>query len=334
MFFSAGIGDAVLLIPTVKRLKAQGYEVTGLFNSNMPCAEVLMNTGLLNEIIDARGKAQQAIASLKNLKRYDLAVLNYFACSKKNILTAKAVATRIVANGNISEEKGIEHVQTRPGVHDAGQNLRLVGEHNFSLTDLSVPAMPRPEFDLPSKYVALQVSSGDPAIAYKNWPLDNWMKFLSMLFVKHPEKKFVLLGNQNDIPAAQQLQKEFGQKVLSLAGKTTITQAMQVLSNCDLFFGPDGGLMHLAVAFGKPTFTLWGPSSEKLYGYEQFDPKMHACVRLSLNCFPCNAWIEPNISKANDPAHCPDHACLVLLEPEEVFNRFTKFASTLPPHVW
>lgn len=333
MFFSAGIGDALLLIPAVKRLKKHGYMVSGFFNTPMPCAEVMLNTGLLDEIIDVKGKAQQALTALTKIRKYDLAILNSFACSRKNIITAKTIASRVVSNCARSEEKGIEYIAATPGIHDAEQNLRLIGETGFLLPELFIPSLQPPAFNLPEKFIALQVSSGNPDIAYKNWPLANWMKFLSLFFLEFPQKKMVLLGNQNDLAAAQQLEKEFGSKIISLAGKTSISQAMQVLSNCKQFIGLDGGLMHLSAAFGKPTFTLWGPSSEKLYGYEQFDPQMHACVRLSLNCFPCNAWIEPNVSKTNDPAQCPDHACLTLLDPQEVFHRFKKYVTTLPPHV-
>jgi len=202
------------------------------------------------------------------------------------------------------------------------------------LADLEIPAMPKPGFDLPNQYIALQVSSGNPDIAYKNWPLAQWMDFLARIISAHPEKQFVLLGNENDVVLAQKLKNEFGSKIISLVAQTTITQAMQVLSHASMFMGPDGGLMHLAVAFGKPTFTIWGPSSDILYGYQQFDPVLHQCVRLNLDCFPCNAWIEPNQVKTKDPALCPDHACLMQLSAQEVFNRFAKYVNSLPQHVW
>lgn len=335
LFFSAGLGDALLLIPMVKRLKAQGFSVAGLFNSNMPCAEMLRNTGLLDDIIDVKNKAQQAVLSLQKMKSYDLAVLNTFSGGRANFITALAIAEHVITNAkHDTNNSRIKTLSPLPYIHDAEQNLRLIGESGFTLHDLRIQPLDLPQFNLPEQYIALQVSSGNPKIAYKNWPFEYWMEFLALLLSHYQNKKIVLLGNENDLPLAEKLEKEFGSKLISVSGQTTITQAMQVLSHCNLFIGLDGGLMHLAAAFGKPTFTIWGPSSEKLYGYEQFDNKMHKCVRAALACHPCNAWIEPNVSKTKAPEDCPDNACMKELGSKEVFAHFTKYVNSLPQDVW
>ncbi len=328
IFFSAGLGDALLLVPLVKQLKKKSYSVTGFFNSDMPCRELLENTGLLDEVIDANSKKRQALVSIKKMGGYDVAFLNYFAANKKNLLTASLIAKEIVTNREVKGFKnpGVKITLLKPeeNIHDAIQNLLLDGDSEFSLEDLSIPSLPRVAFDLPQNYFALQVSSGNIDIAYKNWPLQNWKEFLSFFFSKY-DQPLVLLGNKSDETLAEELKKQFGDKIISLAGKTDIKELMQVISNCELFLGLDGGIMHLAAAYGKPTFTIWGPSSEKLYGYEQFNAKKHRCVRHTLNCFPCNAWIGPNTSKTTAPELCPDHACLKELGAKEVFNQFEKF---------
>jgi len=122
--------------------------------------------------------------------------------------------------------------------------------------------------------------------------------------------------------------------MISLAGKTSLSQLIQVLNQSQLFIGLDGGLLHLSVALGKPTFTIWGPSSEKLYGYEQFNATLHKCVRLKLNCFPCSAWINANHTKTKNPETCPDQACMKQLSAEEVFTQLTNYVTHLPAHVW
>lgn len=337
IFFSAGLGDALLLIPLVKRLKLQGYLVSGFFNSAMPCRELMENTGLLNEVIDAQNKTRQALFSLKKMGRYELAVLNYFATHKKNLLTASLLAGEIISNRELNGIKNpgvkINFITPVKKIHDAEQNLLLVGETGFELADLRIAVLEKPAFVLPGEYSTLQISSGNAGIFYKNWPLTHWMEFLALTLAKDPNRKFVLVGNESDIPLAGKLKEEFGASIISLAGQTTIKQVMQVLSHTKMFVGPDGGLMHLAVALNKPTFTIWGPSSEKLYGYEQFDPIMHKCVRLDLPCYPCNAWIDPNTSKTSAPELCPDHACMKQLGSKEVFDQFSTYLKSLPAHV-
>jgi ADP-heptose:LPS heptosyltransferase len=90
-------------------------------------------------------------------------------------------------------------------------------------------------------------------------------------------------------------------------------------------------LFLLAMALKKPTFTIWGPSSITLYGYEKFS-SLHKCVSLNLACNPCSAWINANHTKAESPETCPDHACMQQLLPENVFNQLTQYVNLLPAH--
>lgn len=337
VFFSAGLGDAILLIPLVKVLKANGYFVTGIFNSAMPCQEMMAQTGLLDELIDASSPLKQAWITIARRGKYQFAVINYFATRRTNFMMAAALAKKIVSNrlpAHTLPEKvkaKLELGQPEKGIHDALQNLLLIGKKTFSLSDLSIPKL-APHPALEGAYIALQVTSGNSAVAYKNWPLQRWKEFFTMLKPPNTKYKFVLLGNSSDIIAAKELQKIYPD-IVSLAGQTTITEAMQVLSHCSMFLGLDSGLMHLATAFGKPTFTLWGPSSEILYGYEQFDSAHHRCIRAKGTCHPCNAWIGTNLSKTSAPENCPDNACMMELSAMEVYTQFTNFVNSLPKHV-
>jgi ADP-heptose:LPS heptosyltransferase len=297
------------------------------------------NTGLPDEVIDVHSRSGQLLLSLKNRAKYDLAVLNYFAFNRRNLLLATALAAEIVTNRKPEDflarrlSRKLKFVTPRPRMHDALQNLLLIGEEKFELNDLAIPVAPAPPFDLPEKYIALQVSSGNPQILYKNWPLENWETFLAEIARQDDTVRFVLLGNGHDLPLAARLQQKLGKNLISLAGKTSITQAMQVLSHSRLFIGPDSGLMHLAVAYGKPTFTLWGASSEQLYGYEQFDARLHRCVRAATDCYPCNAWIGANQRRTKSPEDCPDFACMKQLPAAEVSGQYFKFVSSLPQDV-
>lgn len=339
IFFSAGLGDALLLVPAIKNLKKEGYHVSGFFNSPMPCREMMENTGLLDELLDVHSGPGQLLLSLRKKNAYDLAVLNHFAFNRRNLLVASAIAAKIVTNKKTDDllsrrmSGKISYIEPKGNVHDAVQNLLLTGQADFALSDLFIPALARPAFDLPARYTALQVSSGNPAIAYKNWPFENWLQLIALVQKQLPATRFVLLGNEHDLEFARKLQQRFGSTVISLAGKTSITQVMQVLSHCEMFLGTDSGLMHLAAALQKPTFSLWGPSSEKLYGYEQFDPQNHRCVRAATPCFPCNAWMDPNRTKARAPELCPDQACLKELRVQEVYQQYCKFVTSLPQHV-
>ena len=59
MFFSAGVGDAILLVPLVNELKKQGYNVTGLFTSPFHCESLFEHTRLFDSIVIKKNTALQ-----------------------------------------------------------------------------------------------------------------------------------------------------------------------------------------------------------------------------------------------------------------------------------
>ena len=51
VYFSAGIGDALLLTPLIKQLKKEGYHVTGIFTSVFKVHELYDDIKLLDDKI-------------------------------------------------------------------------------------------------------------------------------------------------------------------------------------------------------------------------------------------------------------------------------------------
>jgi ADP-heptose:LPS heptosyltransferase len=336
LFFSAGIGDAVLLIPLVKQLKNKGFRVAGFFNSKQPCEEIFKEITLLDELILCKSKSEQFIHSFKSLFKYDRAYINYFASNGTNLLTAVICSKQIFTNRKVDSilfklfSFKIKYVEPVKNIHDVQQNLNLLDSSlKVSLPGFYINYTSKKNEALPYPFIAIQISAGNNKQTYKNWPVNYWIRFLKMLLEQYSEKNIVLLGDRNEVEIATTIKDKLGLRINSLAGKTSITEAMNVLNQSELFIGLDGGLMHLAVALGKPTFSIWGPSSVTLYGYEKFS-SVHKCVSLNLSCSPCSAWINANRTKATNPELCPDHACMQQLLPQDVFNQFKEYLNLLP----
>jgi heptosyltransferase-2 len=73
--------------------------------------------------------------------------------------------------------------------------------------------------------------------------------------------------------------------VTNLVGRTTLAQAVDLMSVADAVVSNDSGLMHIAAALDRPLVALYGASDPALA------PPMgtrHRVVRLGLTCSPCN----------------------------------------------
>lgn len=338
VFFSAGLGDAVLLIPLVKQLKKNNFRVSGLFNSPHPCEEIFKNTDLLSEIIIFKNRLTQILFSLKKLFSYDSAYVNFFAGNRINLLTAVICSNKVFFNRNTNSvffklfSKKMNYIEPIKNIHDAKQNMILFNPTiNVSIEDFYINFKSQKKDIIDYPFISVQISAGNSKVTYKNWPVDYWIIFLQMLLQEYPEKRIVLLGDENEVEIAAKIKNETGSRVNSLVGKTSITEAMSAIGQSELFIGLDGGLMHLAVALKKPTFTIWGPSSVTLYGYKEYN-SIHKCVSLNLPCSPCSAWINANHTKATNPILCPDHACMQQFMPQDVFYQYKEYVNFLLVH--
>lgn len=94
-----------------------------------------------------------------------------------------------------------------------------------------------------------------------------------------------------------------------LAGETTLPQLIEVLRGAALVVGPDTGPLHLAVATGTPTLTLYGPTS-----IEQFGPWGPAARHRALSA----GWRCPRCGDvAGRPQGC---GCMLAITPEQIID--------------
>ncbi len=326
-----GIGDSLLWIPVLKAFEVKP-DVVFLYQT--PEIKILKENNLIRNAFKIKNKFQLVLFCLKHFKVYENIYLNHLCggsfLMKMGSYCAKDVVTnsRHYSNDAIptySKKVVTKFIPIINDVHDSIQNYFLVHKKTpqFSSSDFELQIKPS-HISLPASFIAVQLSAGNNQTLYKNWPINQWAAFFELVCKKYPDQKFVLLGSKDEESLASQLYINNG-NIISLIGKTTIDETFAVIKKSNLFIGLDGGLLHVAVACNKPTFTIWGGSSTILYGYNSLLGSKHCEVKQNLNCMPCNAWQNANTSKTKDPLLCPDFACLQTLSPAAVFKNYMKF---------
>lgn len=326
VFISAGLGDAVLQVPMIRRLQMQNDAVDLLITSTESCENIFSFAGFKNSIKIIRTKGEWLKAFLGKRNQYDCAYLNYFAATRRNIWLARQIGEKVFHNHEriariFANDKKIIFIKPDPLLHDISQNLLLSGNK----TEWTEKELLISNLRHKGKIIAFQPGAGNSKTPYKIWPVDYWIQFLNRCAQLFPQIQFVLLGDQNEIEIGKKIAFQSKNEIDNRIGKTTMTEAIKILDESFLYLGHDSGLMHLSAALGTPTFSIWGGTDYRFYGFQDSFPEKHKIVYHQLGCWPCSHWINPNRTRVQNPLLCPDFACLHLITPEKAFAEFAIF---------
>lgn len=97
-----------------------------------------------------------------------------------------------------------------------------------------------------------------------------------------------LFGSQKDAPGGEEIREwvtpGFEEDVCNLAGRTSLAEAIDLLSCASAVISNDSGLMHVAAALDRPLVAVYGSTSP---GFTPPLASQVEVVRLGLECSPC-----------------------------------------------
>jgi ADP-heptose:LPS heptosyltransferase len=124
--------------------------------------------------------------------------------------------------------------------------------------DLSLPeeARQKAQSRVTQDAIHLSVCASSPL---KEWPLENWIAFVKRLLARNPQLQ--IIGTGSSQPREQERLRALAAEVrngnLTTLTGLSIAELAAVLQRCQLHVGADSGVLHLAVAVGLPTISLF-----------------------------------------------------------------------------
>jgi len=151
-------------------------------------------------------------------------------------------------------------------------------------------------------------------IPIRKWELSNFIG-LSQKLIDHFKSHLTIIitGGQNEIATGKEFYNKINsQRVINLAGKTSIKQLFTLYSISDVLVTNDSGPGHFAsmteikdiVLFGPETPRLYGPLGENVF-----------CIESNISCSPC---VNPYNYRFSP---CKNNVCMQSISVDTVFNK-------------
>jgi len=148
----------------------------------------------------------------------------------------------------------------------------------------------------------------NPGAAYgsaKCWLPERFKQLTQNLLDSRTNLKIVFFGDKAGAPLVQEICAGFSDRVIDLAGKTSLRELIALIQTCDLFLTNDSGPMHVASALGTPLIALFGSTSDVATSPYNGGRIIHKHVP----CSPCYR------------RECPiDFRCMTRIEVSEVYQ--------------
>lgn len=152
----------------------------------------------------------------------------------------------------------------------------------------------------------------------KRWPAERYAA-LADRFIAEAGANVLLIGSPEEEEVSLEVQARMKRQPIMLTGRTTLAEAVAVLSIADLLVTNDTGPAHIAAALERPTLVIFGPTDPRTT--RPFSSAAEI-IRRPPECAPCML------------RDCPiDHRCMTAITSDEVFARAARHLARTPAEV-
>ena len=289
----SSIGDIVLTTPVARCIKTQLENVEVHYATKNQYRSILENNPYIDKIFVLKDNLNELIAELKK-ENYDV-VLDLHNNLRTRILKWK-LGIRSYSFNKLNVEKWLMvnfKINKLPDVHIVDRYLETAKSIGVKKDALGL------DYFIPEKDEVLwdwfPETHRDGFVAYaigaqhetKKLPIDRMIELCKKI-----DGPIVLLGGKEDFENAEQVRKAFENKnsnttIFNACGKFNLNQSADIVRKSDVVFSHDTGLMHIAAAFKKEVYSIWG-NTIPAFGMYPYRTKYHSLEKNDLNCRPCS----------------------------------------------
>ena len=316
-----GIGDAVMLLPTIRYLRSIVAPTTQIDilceTRNMELFKIAVSDVNLIVYDKSPIKTIRVLRQRKYSVVIDTEQFHNFSGVMTGITGAEL---RVGFKVNTNRNGLYTHIVSYDfdGSEDA-QFMRLINavqppphsqpaKSGILSRYVSVPQFTLPHDIKQKEFLALHAGGSIPC---KQWMPERFAKVCDYVSDKY-SLPTILIGGKSDCKQAEKICAA-NSKPINLCGKLTLAETVSLCRQAKIFIGSDSGIAHIATAVDTPVVALFGPSDPNKWGV----PKgTGSVIHNALPCSPCSifGYTKP----------CKNHECMLSISPEQVITEVCK----------
>ena len=301
----SSIGDIVLTTPVVRVLKAQ-LDAEVHYATKERYANILQSNPYIDRVHTLGDSLNTLVQELK-IEQFDYVIDLHHNLRTLRIKQRLGVKSYSFPKLNVEKWLMVQlKINQLPNVHIVDRYLETVqplGVKNDALgLDYFIPEKDEVERSwLPEthqqEYVAYAIGAQHNT---KKLPVNRMIELCDRI-----NKPIILLGDQHDQATGEEVARFFAQTTASAdqeatllelnkktviynaCGKFNLNQSASILRQAEYVFTHDTGLMHIAAAFKKTIFSIWG-NTIPAFGMYPYRTKFTILENNRLSCRPCS----------------------------------------------
>ena len=155
----------------------------------------------------------------------------------------------------------------------------------------------------------------------KIYPFEKMAEVLDYLSAKG--FNLFLFGGKNEKALLQEWESKFPQ-CISIAGKLSLKEELQLISELDLMVSMDSANMHLASLVNTPVVSIWG-ATHPYAGFTGWGQSPENIVQVEMFCRPCSVYGNKKCYRDDFP-----YACMKEISPSMVIEKIMSAVGASP----
>lgn len=259
-----------------------------------------------------------------SVRPYDIA-LDAQGLFISGMVTAATGAPRRIGLGRTKEPNGLFMTERAPlplDKHVINRYLSLLRPLGITTEDYHMTlCIPPAAVQYAEEFLARRgVAPEDKVIVLvpaTTWPAKNWpLEYFAAVIDGLKDKgHLIMCGGPGDRNRAADIAAMTKTAVINAVGKTSLLEMGALLARANVVVTGDTGPLHMAVALGTPTVSIFGPTAANMYG--PLHPG-HIVLEGQMECRACHKRVCPR----------QDARCMQAVSPRDVIDAVMRQLST------